>query len=228
MPLIPFPSVPLLPGVPPLATDPGLSNALIGQLSVLNRVSGLGLPLALATPAWGVFFLSGQKALNPDSIRSFAFQATARPSDFRQEGGTFETYNKVDMPYQARIEMVVGASASVESELFSAAGLTTASDTKATFLKNVDALKVSVTPLTIVTPDKTYASATIDHYTYRRDSKNGVQLIVVEVWLAEFRVTTTSELSNAQSVSGNDTVNDGQLSPLPASPTQNFTVTELY
>jgi hypothetical protein len=180
-----------------------MANGIPALLSTIDNVANnialvvadAELVLAMfAAPAWGVY-LNGFPAIVPDSIAAVEFKADWRVSDFTQEAGAFQTYNKVRMPYDARVTMTKGGTSAA----------------RAAFLYTVETAAASLNLYSVVTPDRTYPSATIDHYDYRRTDKNGVGLLTVDLWLMEVRVTATTTFSNTQAPSGAASVNDGNV-----------------
>ncbi|MFP3548821.1 hypothetical protein SB748_36135, partial [Rhizobium sp. SIMBA_035] len=80
--------------------------------------------------------------------------------------GGFADYNKVQMPYNARVQLACGGS-----------------DTRrSAFLSSIEAAKQSTALYTVITPDATYENANVVSYDLRRTSKNGVTLIVAELY----------------------------------------------
>jgi hypothetical protein len=203
-----FANVPFAAGVPfmnrsaayPPAPDPALMNA-----------DGANLPgtgAATQAASWGIFDQYGTDLLNPDSVLDFSFANERRISDYPQEQGAFASYNKVAVPYDARMTMTVGG-----SEL-----------KRAGFLATIAGLLDSLDLVDVVTPDRTYLSANVVHYDYERTASNGVSLLKVSIFLREIRsapnpatiaqsLITPSPITNAQSQSAMDPVSGGVVQP---------------
>ena len=178
VPLPPFPLVPPYPGVPPLPIPPG---GVPIPLAVLAVGDAVGLLAAFGPPQWGIFGQGGEPILVTDSVYSVEYVRDYRISDYPQEslGGmasSFQSYNKVQTPYQAKVTFLVGVS-------------------RIAFLNTVEAAVASLESVTVVTPEVSYPSANLTHYTYRREAKNGVKLLRVEVWCEEVRPTAGVQLS---------------------------------
>lgn len=212
MPIIVVPAyanVPFAAGVPfmkrslayPPTPDPALATA-----------DGANLPgtgAAAQASNWGIFDQYGAQLLAPDSMLAFSFSNEYRVSDYPQEEGAFASYNKVAMPYDARVVMTVGG-----SEL-----------KRAGFLATISGLLASLDLVDVVTPDRTYLSANVVHYDYDRTAESGVSLLKVSIFLREIRsapnpaVLSTSvssvpsPIANAQSTSAVDPVNTGAVQP---------------
>jgi len=161
-----YPNVPQAPGVPPLQRASQVLNTVsllvADVLNVLDMFSG---------PRWGIFDEEGAPLLIGDSVLNVDYKQEARMSDFPVEKGQFASYNKVQLPYDARVSFAVGGT----------------EDDRAAFLANVQKLILTLQMVSVVTPEVTYESANVTHYDYRRSSRAGVTLVVIEVWVQEVR-----------------------------------------
>jgi hypothetical protein len=203
MPFIDFPNVPNVAGVPALlrsVTVPTPQVLEVGALGALTSLLGFG------PPVWGVFDLSGNKVLDPDSFLSFEYRNQARVSDYPQEQGAFSTYNKVQTPFDVRVRMAVGSDQA----------------SREAFLAKVDSMLKSIELFNVVTPEATYVNTTLEAYDYRRQTTNGATLLIVDLAFLEVRVTATAQFSAAassnplpadqvKSPSGADPISDGQV-----------------
>lgn len=192
-----------MPGVP--ALNRSALTAILG-LSSVARVAGI-INSAIATPVWGIFDKSGNEVLFPDSFLGIEYKNGSRVSDYPVEKGAFASYNKVDTPWDIRIRMAIGGSV----------------EARAAFLATVETMLHSTTLYDIATPEIPFINGTLDNVDYRRDSKNGVSLLTVELMFTEVRETGGAQYSAAdngaapipasqtQSVSGASPVSDGQV-----------------
>lgn len=162
------------------------------------------LPSSTAAPQWGIF-KDGSAAIVGDNVMAVEYMAEYRISDFPVEGGKFESYNKVKVPYDARVTFTKGG---------------TVADRTA-FLNSIDTAIASLDLYTVVTPEVQYANANIVRYDYRRTSQNGVQLITAEVFVQEVRVAPEAQFSNTAQPAAADPVNNGAVQPQQPS-TANF------
>lgn len=202
MPLIPFPDVPNVAGVPALARSAINPVAILTNFALADAV---GFVKNIISPVWGVFDTSGNEVLFPDSFLGIEYKNGSRVSDYPVEKGAFASYNKVDTPWDVRVRMAVGTSIEARSA----------------FLATVDSMLHSTNLFDIVTPETVLLTGTLDNVDYRRDSKNGVSLLTVELWFTEVREIDAAQFSaadpnpiaadNTQSVSGASPVSDGQV-----------------
>jgi hypothetical protein len=173
--------------VPPLPVGftLGLPTLVVGDAAgILGTLGG----------QWGIFDASGQPILPVDAVDSIEYARDYRASDYPQEEGAFESYNKVQLPYEAKIGFLLET-------------------TRVVFLNEIEDMLASLDLVSIVTPEVTYASANLVHYGYRRTSRRGRTMILVEVWLEEIRITATANLSNAQSINAQPTTQNGTTQP---------------
>lgn len=200
LPVPAFPNIPPLPGVPPLLRDAQatLTNTVVGLTALGDRIAGI---LGVTTgPTWGIFDDAGNPVIIGDSVRAVEWRKEFRVSDYPVEDGGFETYLKVETPFDAKLTFLKGGSDADRAEFL---GLCQAT------------LADHVNLYTVVTPEATYESATVEHMDYRRSEINGAKLLQVDLWLIEVRQTATEEYSNTKDPSGTATVNDGSVQPAP-------------
>jgi hypothetical protein len=154
-----------------------------------------GVGLAFGGAQWGIWDQNGQPLLTVDSVADVEYAHDYQISDYPQEQGAFESYNKVQMPFQAKIGFFVG-------------------QTRHDFLNAIEAKVASLDLVTVVTPEIQYPSANLTHVGYRRDAHNGVTLVRVEVWCEEVRIVAGIAPSNSQSTNAMTPTQSGQLQPV--------------
>ncbi|MBR8479454.1 hypothetical protein [Burkholderia cenocepacia] len=193
LPVPAFPNVPDLPGVPPLIRAPGES---LGSFAIsLITTDAIGLLEGLLAPVWGIFDENGAPMAVADTALSIEYRGDSRISKYPQEQGGFADYNKVQVPYSARVQLACGGSDARRSA----------------FLSSIEASKQSTMLFTVITPDATYENSNVVAYDYRRTSKNGVTLIVAEVYLEEVRQTVVAQFDNTQNAASQDSASLGQV-----------------
>ena len=149
---------------------------------------------------WGIFDQYGNSVLTADSVFSLEYARDYRISDYPQEQGAFESYNKVQTPFSAKLTFLI-------------------EQTRPDFLSTIEDIAKGTEPIvSVLTPDVTYDSANIVHYGYRRQKENA-DLVLVDVWVEEVRIVATSATFNTQQTNTPDTSN-GQ-SPNSAPTAQN-------
>lgn len=137
-------------------------------------------------PQWGLFGQDGSAALVASSFATLDYTHDYRISKYQQEQGAFASYNKVQNPYVAKIGFLVGGDAG----------------TRAAFFAQAEQVCASLNLVTIITPEIPYLNANPVRVSYRRTSRNGVTLILVEIDLEEVRIISTATLSSTASVNG--------------------------
>lgn len=175
-------------GFPPVVFGANLfrSNILTRNLAALGIIE----------PEWGIFSRSGKSVVTADNVVSVEYRREWNISDYPQERGAFESYNKVETPFLIQIEFTAGGSLSNREAL----------------LKSIDAIAGNLKLYDVVTPERTYTKVNIERVNYsRRDGRAG--LLMVGVSLKEIRETSATELSQTKSASGSETKEGGQVQP---------------
>lgn len=188
-----FPNVPNVPGVPALPRLPGAIPPVV-QLLVADVLAVFG---GLGNAPWGLF-LNGLPVVTADTVTSFDFKASSNISSFPVEQGGFESYNKVQKPFDVRMRFATGGSAADRQEL----------------LESVAAACNSLDLMDAVSPEAVYESVNPVYYDYRRTAVQGVGLLVVDVFCEEVRVRASSSFT-----SSNPSTNTPASSPAPAAST---------
>jgi hypothetical protein len=122
-------------------------------------------------------FDNGNPVVTPDSVLSFEYRNEQKISNYPIEKGSFQTYNKVSSPYDIRLRMTCNGQGQM---------------TRDVFLATMQTMNESINLYSIVTPDATYTNCNVTHFDYRRESRNGVQMLTVDVWLQEVRTPSNA------------------------------------
>lgn len=110
------------------------------------------------------------------STNSVEASRETRVSDFPVEAGQFATYNKVQLPGETSVVLVLGGSQSDRSS----------------FLNQIDVAIQTTTQYFVVTPETVYGPATVERYNLIRRADRGATLLAVEVVLKEIRQVSAS------------------------------------
>lgn len=195
MPLIPFPNVPQVPGVPAILRETTIPS--LGELANL----GLGAIAALifGIPRWGLYDQDGQQVLLFETFLGIRFRNGSRISSFPVEQGSFSSFNKVDTPFDAMLR-------------FALSGDTVS---RGTLLNTLEALKGSVDLFSVVTPEIVYPSANVVAYSYERNSRSGPSQLIVYLYVEEVREKAQAVFSNTAEPDGAGEQNNGQVQTFP-------------
>lgn len=166
-----MPSVPQDPGVPSI---PGNVPPTVPTLGVDSSED-----FGAESSTWGVY-RDGALVVEFDTFLSIDFRRDWAISDFPLEQGKFESYDKVDLPYNARVRFGSGVSEPNQQAL----------------LDSVKAIAGDTLFYQVVTPIAVYYPVNVQHFDYRQTSTNGVGLLVVEMWLQEIRPDGTSSTAS--------------------------------
>lgn len=192
-------NVPDVPGVPSVtfAANAGSPLALLTSdaLSIFGSVFGF--------QQWGIY-LDGFPVVISDNVLTFEYRQQWSISDYPVEQGAFESYDKVQTPFDVRMRFTAGGS----------------SFNRQLLLDSIAAIAGDLNLYTAVSPEGIYPSCSITHYDYHRSAENGVGLITVDVWMIQIRVSVGQDLSNTQSPTSAAQVNNGTSQPAAATATQ--------
>lgn len=164
-----------IPGLPAL---PGGVIFDTVQLLVQDALSLLG---GVGATQWGLF-LDGEPAVIADNVLAFDFRQGYRDSTFPTEEGSFETYNKVQLPYDVKLTFSTGGSIADRQEL----------------QDSIDAIIGSLDSFTAVTPEKVYVQLNPIGQNLRRQARAGVGLLVIDVECKQIRVTAQQQFASSQ------------------------------
>jgi hypothetical protein len=177
-----------IPGLPALA-----SNVIVQtvQLIAADVLSILG---AADGPQWGLF-QDGLPVVTADNVLSFEFRQDFRISKYPVEEGAFESYNKVTVPFDVRLQFSTGGSIAKRQAL----------------IDSVDAIIDSTDLFDAVTTEKTYLSVNPVHQSMRRTGHAGAGLVIIDLYCEQIRVTTSQQFANSQQGATTTTTGNGNL-----------------
>jgi hypothetical protein len=216
-----FPNVPFVPGVPAVPRPPGFVQS---SLSLLVNDTIQSFLTNIYALQWGIW-KDGNPIIIPNSIISLDFKKDYTISSYPVEGGFntggttaagFQSYDKVQTPFEARVRMSFSSGISLGPFLPSISGIPgTGAAGRAAFLNTLEAIAGDLNLYDVVTPEKTYESANIHHYDYQRTAVNGAGMIVVDVWLTQVVQVSTTVFSNTQNPGSADPISGGQVEAKP-------------
>ena len=155
-----MPNIPDFKGLKTAGIDAAIS---LGGAALINLVFG---------NYWGIFNQYGVPILLADNVLSVKYGTTGTVANAPIEKGSFASYNKVEDPYKATVEMSKGSGGSFQ---------------RGAFLAQLEMLKNSTLKFYVITPEYVYKDACIVGLDYARSSSDGAQLIKVNVHLEEVR-----------------------------------------
>lgn len=200
IPVPAFPNVPIAPGVPPVLRSIGKVQ---DDLIVLAADAFIIYSM-FQGPQWGIFDQSGNPVLVGDSVIGMDYRKGYRVADYPIEPGAFESYNKVQTPYDAKITISITGGG-----LLAIPG--TQKPMRTAFLDALEVACASTNLYAVATPEKNYPNANLIDYGYRRTAEQGVSRIEVDIWLQEIRQAPAAQFTKTAATSGADPVNDGTV-----------------
>jgi hypothetical protein len=171
-----MPNVPNFPGVPALSSY-STSGITLLVADLVSAITGIFGP-----PQWGVY-LDGEQAIVANSTVDFSYKQDWVIADYPVEGGGFQSYDKVQLPFDSRIRFATGGSVTDRQAL----------------LNSVQDAANSLNLYDIYTPEAVYSSCNISHFDYDRAAMSGLGLLIIDVWFREIRVSSTATFSQTQS-----------------------------
>ena len=190
---LPFPNVPEYPGVPALTRKVSVAIAKTPVLATaLGALENVLVQALQQAPRWGLFDQEGnQLGINPNSqstLQAIASSFLSQPgpvlstwgvdysretriSDFPIEQGQFANYNKVQMPANPTVTLILDGS----------------ENDRTAFLEAIEDACISTDLYNVVTPEIIYANYNVERYTYSRRAQRGATLLIVDISLKEIR-----------------------------------------
>lgn len=174
---------------------------------------------------WGIFDRDHKSIATVSRVLSMDYENHYSVPTAPLTDGSFASFNKVKDPYTSRVMLVCdgteSGSSSVLTQLKALVGVGAASGShvRASFLNALDTVIDDTKLYSVVTPEKTYLNANIVGVRWRRDSRQGVTMLVAEVALQEIRNNATLAYSSTKTPAGSLMVANGtvQTQSLPLS-----------
>lgn len=180
MPL--FPVVPNAPGVPAVARLPGAPVPADPVLLISDAVSVVS---SFLTQDWGIFdsnnvqvvgqgvgnFLINLSGIGSGNFLEMAFRLGFDISKYPVEKGAFQSYNKVQKPYDVATTVTAGGT----------------SLNRAALLQQVQAIIGSTDLFTVLTPEGPIDGLNPNGYSLERKHDRGLGLLMVEIFWEQVR-----------------------------------------
>lgn len=175
-----FPDVPDAPGVPAVPRDPG---SIVSDIALLVS-DAIGIFGDQGAQQWGLF-QNGLPVVISDNVLAFGYSQAYDISDYQVEDGAFETYNKVQEPFDVRLQFSTGGS----------------TQDKQAFIQSIAAIIGSTALFDAVTPEQVYSNVNPVRQIYDRRAVSGVGLLKIDVHCREVMVTGQVQFTNSQGTS---------------------------
>jgi len=191
-----------LNGAPVILPASIFSQQVFGSLSAVAGIASAAI--ALVAPSLGAPNLLPSTASTVD----FEFAAESPLSDYTQEQGAFQSYDKVTLPFDIKIKLKCSGNAQVRQA----------------FLSTCQWIRNSLNLFDIVTPEQKFRSVNCHHVDWRRTAASGVSMIVVDLWFQQIAVTSSSTFSSTQNPAeaGQQSLGNVQAQPPGQSVTSQF------
>lgn len=191
-----FPDVPDVPGVPAVPRDPTSAVAAI----VLLAADAAGISGAQGAQQWGLF-QNGEPVVTCDNVLAFGFSQAYDVPNYQIEDGSFQSYNKVQEPFDIRLQFSTGGS----------------TQDKQAFIQSIAAIIGSTQLYDAVTPEQTYPNVNPVRQIYDRTAVSGAGLLKIDVHCVEMMVTGQVLFTNSQGASSSSQTDGTAATPAPTS-----------
>ena len=151
-----------LPNIPDFI-PPSIGNALIG-------LGGAALINAIFGKTWGIVNEYGIPIVLADSVLGMSYDAGASISNMPIEKGSFASYNKVNNPSIATVQLAKSSGGTLQRGLF---------------LAQIEALLKSTLKFHIISPEYVYMNYQIIGINHSRTAQEGTTLLKVNLDLQE-------------------------------------------
>jgi hypothetical protein len=159
----------MMKGMPSIPNFKGLVSS---STDALIDLAGAAVIRAIFGKQWGIVNEFGIPILLADNVLGVSYQNGSDIVNAPIENGSFVTYNKIESPATAVVQMSKGSGGALG---------------RGAFLAQIDALKNSTLKFHVITPDIVHRNMTIQDYSYARTGQSGMQLITVSLQLVEIR-----------------------------------------
>ena len=174
-----------LNGVAVIQPASPLGQLINSALAPISTVAGLvGLPNIVPVVA---------------STVDFEFAADSPISNYQQEQGAFQSYDKVTLPYDVKMRLACQGNTSQRQA----------------FLSTCIAIKNSFALFDVVTPELPFTGVNCTHIFWDRNAKKGATLIVVELGFAEIPVNAQTAFTNTAQPGESAPLALGNVQPSP-------------
>jgi hypothetical protein len=155
------------------------------------------------TQQWGLFDENDEPLVDADTVLNVEVQTDAHVSNYPQQDGAFASYNKVQMPTSIKITYAVA----------------NGDDSRFDLIDKLDIARRSLKRYLLGMPEYSYPSVNVTHYGFRREIRQGIKLLRVEVWCEEIRVLGSKYVRFGKSVNSQGTKAQGNLDATPIADT---------
>jgi hypothetical protein len=169
---------------------------------VIQPASVLGSVVSsVLAPIQAIASLIGGNNIVPVMASTVHFQyAQEFPlSNYPQEQGGFQSYNKVTLPFDVKVRVAAGGSPS----------------NRAAFLNSCLAIANSFALFDVVTPEMVFTSVNCTHIDWDREAMKGNTLLQVDLWFQQIPVTATAQFTNTQQPGNAGQQSVGNVQPQP-------------
>jgi hypothetical protein len=164
-----------------------------------------------ADEGWGLYRDDGGLVVSAETFASVDPRAESRLCNHPVEEGGFDTYNKVDMPFRARITFAQGGSVAERSAT----------------LDSLRAALASLDLCSLVMPEGTFVNLNVTAFDMSRKAVSGRGILIPDVLAEEVRIVAGTTYAPAQDNAAAADANNGTVAPAsPLTSTTSATAAE--
>jgi hypothetical protein len=154
------------------------------------------------------------------SMVNFEYKQDWPISNYPQEQGAFQSYDKVTLPFDVRLKLACGGpTATRQAFLTTAFAIAGGAAPGAPLVLSGSGAPPNNTALfDIVTPERTYTSCSCTHIEFSRAAQNGATIIIADMFFQQISVTSTTNFANTQQPGNAGQVGIGNQQPQTPSP----------
>lgn len=157
--------------------DPVLMTADDPSVSQTANTGGYGLYFGVGSDN------QGDLVLEPTSFISYSYSNDSRISQYPQEDGAFQQYNKVDTPFDVRIRVTKSGNVATVSAFIQVAEALA----KATDLNLYD----------MISPERTYHNCNVYRVTHDHQAHHGASMVTMDISLIEIRESVAASYTTS-------------------------------
>jgi hypothetical protein len=185
----------------------GAPNLLNAVTNIINNASlmvsdALLIAQKFQPSPWGIYNASGVLAIKPDSIVALNYDREWSLLTFPVEQGGFESYNKVQLPYQTEVTITKGGSLSEREQI----------------IWKLEEMAASLAMFTVYTPEEIFMNVNVESFNYSRTSTNGAGMITANIRFKEIRQTATATSPPTKNPNDAGVYTGGTLQTTPLPP----------
>lgn len=182
-------------------------------MATLLNQDAENLPNPPGSPQWGLYDSnSGSQIIQADCVVSLEFGKEFPTSDYPVEPNSFETYNKVQLPFDVTLRYAAGGDVSNRQQLFS----------------DANTIAPQATTYSLIMPEWTWPSVTVNGMRFIRRADAGNGLFILDLQIKEVMQTAEQAFTNTSNPGSQNAQGGGNVQSQQLNQQENVAVTGNY